>query len=84
MTDPTHQHDRPRIGLIKVLTLNCDESTRLVSDGLDGELGRIERLALRMHLFTCRPCRRMRAQFLLLKQAASKMRPKLSQRKSNA
>ena len=60
-------------GVWKILTLKCDEATRLVSDGFERDLRRLERWALRMHLISCRPCRRMRAQFKLLHQAASRL-----------
>jgi putative zinc finger protein len=60
-------------GVWKILTLKCDEATRLVSDGFERDLRPMERWALRMHLISCRPCRRMRAQFNLLHQAASRL-----------
>ncbi len=70
-------HPPPKISLLagvwKILTLKCDESTGLVSDGFERDLRPMERWALRMHLISCRPCRRMRAQFNLLHQAASKL-----------
>lgn len=64
---------RLAVGLWKVLALTCDEATRLVSDGFERELRPMERLALRMHLITCRPCRRMRAQFRLLREAGARL-----------
>lgn len=60
-------------GIWKILTLRCDEATRLVSDGLDRELHPMERIALRMHLISCRPCKRMRAQFNLLHKAGRRL-----------
>ena len=60
-------------GVWKILTLKCDESTRLVSDGFERELRPLERWALRMHMISCRPCRRMRAQFNLLHEAGSRL-----------
>ena len=33
----------------------------------------MERIALRMHLISCGPCKRMRAQFTLLNQAGSRL-----------
>ena len=41
-----------------VLSLSCQESSRLLSDKLDRTLSRPERIALRMHLVLCRNCRR--------------------------
>jgi hypothetical protein len=53
----------------RVLTLCCDESTRLVSESLDRELPFGERLAVRLHALCCRSCRRCRKQFVFLRQA---------------
>lgn len=52
-----------------VLTLTCNESTRLVSQSLDDELPRVERMAVRLHAIGCRSCRRYRRQILFLRQA---------------
>ncbi len=43
-----------------ILSLSCDESSRLLSDGLDRQLSLTERIALRGHLLACRRCRRFR------------------------
>ncbi len=43
-----------------ILTLRCEESARLQSQALDGGLLGYERFALRMHLVTCRGCKRYR------------------------
>ena len=57
-----------------ILTLHCDESTRLVSNQFDGEpLSRAERWAVRFHELCCRPCRRFRQQVLLLQRAAQEL-----------
>ncbi len=52
-----------------VLTLRCEESTRLVSDSLDRDLTRSERLAIRLHAVSCWSCRRFRRQILFLREA---------------
>ena len=49
--------------LLQILTLTCDGSSRLVSDGFERELNMVESAALRVHLFSCRGCKRMRWQF---------------------
>jgi predicted anti-sigma-YlaC factor YlaD len=46
-----------------VLTLKCEESSRLLSAELDRPLRPAERIALRMHLFVCRACRHARGAF---------------------
>jgi hypothetical protein len=48
--------------LVKLLTLRCREATALLSASQDGELGRLDRWALRLHLLICAPCRRYRRQ----------------------
>lgn len=50
-----------------VLSLSCDESSRLVSDGLERPLSRTERLALRLHLMVCHRCRKFRRNLKLLR-----------------
>lgn len=49
--------------------LTCRETTRLVSQGLDRELGFGERVALRLHLAICVGCRRAGAQMRFLRKA---------------
>ena len=49
--------------------LNCRETTRLVSQGLDRELAFGERVALRVHLAYCMGCRRARRQMAFLRRA---------------
>ena len=46
--------------VLYILTLRCDESARLQSQAMDDELLGYERLALRMHLLSCRGCKRYR------------------------
>ena len=43
-----------------ILSLSCDESSRLISDDLERPLSRAERTALRLHLVLCRRCRGFR------------------------
>ncbi len=52
----------PIKSLLKILTLTCDESSRLVSDGFERGLTRTELAALRLHLLSCTGCKRMRRQ----------------------
>jgi hypothetical protein len=51
-----------------VLSLSCDESSRLVSDDLERPLSRTERLALCLHLMVCNRCRRFRRNLKLLRE----------------
>ena len=41
-----------------LLNLPCRDMTRLASESLDRDLGRLERLALKSHLLYCISCRR--------------------------
>ena len=61
-----------------LLTLHCDEASRIMSDGLDGTLTPLERWALRLHLVSCRTCRRFRRQLAFLQQAIRKSAPAVS------
>jgi hypothetical protein len=46
---------------------SCRRVTFLISASFDRELSRRERLALRMHLLICRPCRLFQRQLRLLR-----------------
>jgi len=48
---------------------SCKDVTRLVSEGLDRELGFGERVALRVHFMMCRGCRTFEDQVARLRQA---------------
>lgn len=49
--------------------LSCKETTRLVSQGLDRDLGFAERVALRVHFAYCLGCRRAGRQMRFLRRA---------------
>ena len=51
-----------RDDLGRLLTLRCEEATRLASRERDEPLGRVDRLAMWGHLLACRSCRRFRGQ----------------------
>ena len=51
----------------KILTLHCDESAELLSKQQDVPLSRVERTALRLHLFVCRACRRYNRQLQFIR-----------------
>lgn len=51
-----------------ILTLSCDEATRLTSAAMDRPLSSVERIGLRLHYLCCRFCRRYRRQLNLLRQ----------------
>ncbi|MCA9184772.1 MAG: zf-HC2 domain-containing protein [Planctomycetales bacterium] len=53
-----------------ILTLHCEESTQLMSAGLDRQLRWSERWAVRMHALVCASCRRFGRQLNFLHTAA--------------
>lgn len=55
-----------------VLTLTCDESSRILSDAMDRDLSRVERVALRTHNLTCKSCKRFTDQLEFLRKSAQK------------
>ena len=55
-----------------ILTLRCEQSSRLISESLDQQLPWAERWAVRMHFISCRSCRRVRQQFEWLHRAAGR------------
>ena len=53
-----------------ILTLHCDESSRLVSESLDRQLSLSERWAVRLHRIGCWSCRRLAKQLRFIKSCA--------------
>ena len=52
-----------------VLTLNCEDASRLMSDSFDRRLSPVERAALRCHLILCWSCRHFRQHLKVLARA---------------
>ncbi|MEJ2576812.1 MAG: zf-HC2 domain-containing protein [Gammaproteobacteria bacterium] len=50
--------------------LNCHHATQLMSQELDRELTRRERLALRFHVMICSGCSNFRRQMAFIRRAA--------------
>ena len=48
---------------------SCKEVTRLVSQGLDRNLGLGERLAVRLHFVVCKDCNNVSRQMAFLRRA---------------
>lgn len=55
-----------------VLTLTCDESSRILSDAMDRDVTRVERTALRLHNISCKSCKRFTDQLGFLRRSAPK------------
>ena len=56
-----------------LLNLPCDGMSRLASESLDRDLGRMEWVALRSHLLYCAACRRFQRQVKLLRCALRRL-----------
>jgi hypothetical protein len=54
----------------RILTLPCQEAARLMSDERDAALSRLDRMALRAHLLSCRSCKRFRRHLRVISIAA--------------
>jgi putative zinc finger protein len=55
------------------MLLSCKETTRLLSQGADRELGVGERVTLRLHLVICNGCRNVGSQFKFLRLAVKRL-----------
>jgi len=55
------------------MILSCKEASRLVSQGLDRNLGFGERVALRVHLAICDGCTNFKNQVAFLRKAVSRL-----------
>ncbi len=53
------------------MRITCKEATRLMSMGLDRELGFVDRAALRLHLAVCSACSAVKSQFEFMRRALS-------------
>jgi hypothetical protein len=53
----------------RLLNLPCREMTRLASASLEGDLSRLERIALRTHSLYCIGCRRYLRQIVFVRRA---------------
>ena len=76
-----------------LLTLECEQSSHLVSESLDRDLTPVERWAVRLHRVGCWSCRRFGKQIRLIRETAkrsgtsvenSKLSPEAHQRIRNA
>jgi predicted anti-sigma-YlaC factor YlaD len=55
------------------MMLSCKQVTRLVSQGLDRELGFTERVRLRVHLAICGGCTNFGKQMAFLREAVARL-----------
>jgi hypothetical protein len=59
----------------RILTLPCEEAARLMSDERDAALSRLDRIALRAHLLSCKSCKRFRRHVHVIAVAARSDEP---------
>jgi predicted anti-sigma-YlaC factor YlaD len=55
------------------MKLTCKEATHLVSEGLDRDLGLVERVRLRIHLLICDGCTNFSRQMAFIRKAIQKL-----------
>ena len=63
--------------LVLILTLNCEQSAKLMSDSFDRDLSWSERWALRLHCMVCRRSREMARQLKALHQSFLEYRDRI-------
>ncbi|GGC88079.1 zf-HC2 domain-containing protein [Undibacterium terreum] len=56
-----------------LIRLTCKEAHKIVSEGLDRDLGMFERTRLRLHLSVCDACTNFNGQMQTIRQAMKKM-----------
>lgn len=59
-------------GIWLILTLDCEGSARLTSEGFDRKLGIFERIAIRCHNAFCKKSRKLAKQLKLLNKVLSR------------
>ena len=52
--------------------LNCKQAAALMSQGMDKELGMMQKMSLHFHLMMCRGCRNFSKQMEFLRQSCRK------------
>lgn len=58
--------------IVRALSPNCKDATRLQSEALDRSLPLLQRIGLRIHLFLCIWCRRYGQQIRFLRVASKR------------
>lgn len=56
--------------ILQILTLDCRQSSKLMSEGMERPLRRSEKIALSMHHIGCWSCRRLKRQIGFIHEAA--------------
>ncbi|MFH1718571.1 MAG: hypothetical protein ABIF19_14550 [Planctomycetota bacterium] len=59
--------------IVLILTMRCDQASRLISHSQEAPLGGAERWALCLHLLICRMCRKYRRQLKLMRDILGRL-----------
>ena len=59
--------------IVFILTLRCDQASRLISNSQETPLNKAERLALSFHLLICRVCRKYKKQLKFMRDILSRL-----------
>jgi hypothetical protein len=59
--------------VVFILTLRCDQASRLISHSQETPLNRAEQLALSFHLLICRVCRKYKRQLKLMRDVLGRL-----------
>ena len=59
--------------IVFILTLRCDQASRLISNSQEMPLNMAERWALSFHLLICRMCRKYKKQLKLMRDILAKL-----------
>ena len=59
--------------IVFILTLRCDQASRLISNSQEAPLNKAERLALSFHLLICRVCRKYKKQLKFMRDILGRL-----------
>ena len=60
--------------IVLILTMRCDQASRLISNSQERELNGAERCALSFHLLICRVCRKYKRQLAFMRSVLSRLK----------
>jgi hypothetical protein len=59
--------------IVFIMTLRCDQASRLISNSQEAPLNKVERWALFLHLLICRVCPKFRKQLKLMRDVLGRL-----------
>jgi len=60
--------------IVLILTMRCDQASRLISNSQERQLNKAERCALSFHLLICRVCRKYKRQLAFMRNVLSRLK----------